>query len=79
MLRKLLIAFTFAAFATPALASQCPMLMQQVDSALQTAQLSDADKAKVAELRLQGERLHASGQHADSEAALNQALVILGN
>jgi hypothetical protein len=56
---------------------QGPTLWKQVDEKLQTAQLSDADKAKVMELRQQGEALHSSGDHAGSEAALNEALALL--
>jgi hypothetical protein len=77
-MRKLLIAAVFAAFATPAFATQCPAMMSKIDAALQTAQLSDADKAKVAELRKKGEEQHAAGQHAESEASLGEALKILG-
>jgi hypothetical protein len=65
------------ALASPALANQCPTLWKQVDEKLQTAQLSEADKAKVTELRQRGEQLHASGDHAGSEAALNEALALL--
>ena len=65
------------AFAGPALAGQCPTLWKQVDEKLQTAQLSEADKAKVTELRQQGEALHSSGDHGGSEAALNEALALL--
>ena len=77
-MRKLLIVAAFAAFATPAFANQCPALMAKVDAALQTAQVSDADKAKVAELRKKGEEQHAAGQHAESVASLGEALKILG-
>jgi hypothetical protein len=63
--------------ASPAVASQCPGLMKQIDEKLQTAQLSDADRAKVMELRAQGEQLHSAGDHPGSEAALNEALSLL--
>ncbi|MBB6354982.1 hypothetical protein GGR00_002778 [Aminobacter aganoensis] len=33
---------------------------------------------KVKELRAKGEQLHASGDHAGSEAALNEAKTLLG-
>ena len=78
MIRKLLLVAVVAAFATPALANQCPALMAKIDAALQTVQLSDENKAKVAELRDKGEEQHAAGQHAASEASLNEALKILG-
>ena len=65
------------ALAVPAAANQCPQLMTQIDAKLQTAQLSDADKAKVTELRQEGEAAHKAGDHAKSEAALNEALDLL--
>jgi hypothetical protein len=65
------------ALAGPAAANQCPQLMQEVDAKLQTAQLSDADKAKVTKLRQEGEEAHQAGDHAKSEAALNEALDLL--
>lgn len=64
-------------FASPAAASQCPMLWAQIDEKLQTAQLSEADRAKVTDLRQRGEELHGAGDHAASEAALNEALALL--
>jgi hypothetical protein len=77
-IRTLLAAAVLAVFVSPAFANQCPALMAKVDEALQTAQLSDADKAKVTELRQTGEEQHAAGQHAESEASLQEALQILG-
>ena len=77
-MRKILIVAAFAVFASSALANQCPALMAKVDAGLQTAQLSDADKAKVAALRKKGEEQHAAGQHAESEATLGEALKVLG-
>jgi hypothetical protein len=65
------------ALASPAAANQCPALMKQVDAKLQTAQLSDADKRKVTKLRKDGEAAHRSGDHAKSEAALNEAIALL--
>jgi len=61
-----------------ALANQCPALMSEIDAALQTAQLSDADRAKVMELRAKGEQEHQAGDHAASEASLGEAKAILG-
>jgi hypothetical protein len=64
--------------AGPALASQCPAMMADIDAALPTAELSEADRARVVELRQQGEELHDAGDHAGSEAALGEAQEILG-
>ncbi len=61
----------------PAFARQCPQDMAAIDKALQTAQLSAADKQKVMELRKQGEDLHKAGNHPESEKVLDQAKKIL--
>jgi hypothetical protein len=76
-MRKLLAAAVIVAFAGPALAGQCPGLWAQIDQKLPTAQLSEADKAKVMELRATGEAQHAAGDHAASEATLQEALAML--
>jgi hypothetical protein len=52
--------------------------MSEIDAALQTAQLSEADRAKVMELRAKGEQEHQAGDHAASEASLGEAKAILG-
>jgi hypothetical protein len=53
------------------------MLMQEVDAAMETAELTDEQKAEVMELRESGEAAHEAGDHAKSEADLNEALAIL--
>jgi hypothetical protein len=78
MIRKTLFAAILAVSTTPAFAFQCPGDMAKIDAALQTAQLSDADKAKVMELRAKGEELHSAGQHQESVDTLAEALKILG-
>ena len=75
--RTLFAAGRLALLATPALAAQCPANMRQIDAALQTAQVSAADKAKAMELRQEGERLHAAGQHQQSMDKLTEAKKIL--
>jgi hypothetical protein len=60
-----------------AVARHCPQDMAAIDKALQTAQLSAADKQKVMELRKQGEDLHKAGNHPESEKVLDQAKKIL--
>lgn len=79
MNRMLLSIAVIACLAGPAFASQCPMDMSKIDAAMQTAQLSDADKVKAIELRAKGEELHQSGNHAESVKTLGEAKVILGN
>lgn len=75
--------FIIAAIATLALtvsahAGQCPGDMKKIDAAMQSAQLSDADKAKVMSLRAKGEEQHTSGSHAESVKTLGEAKAILG-
>ena len=78
-MKKFLIAATVVAvMAGPAYAGSCPALMQKVDAALETTTISAEDKAKVMELRQQGEQQHAAGQHDESVASLNEALKLLG-
>ena len=77
-MRTILAATLALALAGPALANRCPMEMAAIDAALQTAQLSEADLARVQELRATGEELHNAGDHPGSEAALDEAKSILG-
>ena len=76
-MKAMFAALILFALATPAAAGQCPALWKQVDAKLQTAQLSEADRSKVAALRKEGQELHGSGDHAGSAAALNEALALL--
>lgn len=64
--------------AGPAFAFQCPTDIAAIDAALQTAELSDEEKARVMELRDEGERLHQNGEHQESVDTLAQAKEILG-
>lgn len=82
MIKKLFAAMVLIAFMAPAWASQCPMLMSEIDDALEDdakiSQLSEDELARVKELREQGEQYHNDGDHAQSEEALNEAKEILG-
>ena len=78
MKQFLIVAATAFALAGPAYAHQCPMLMQEVDAAMETAELTEEERARVMELRQSGEEAHEAGNHEQSEADLNQALEILG-
>lgn len=79
MIRKYLFAGAMAlALAAPAVASQCPMDMQKIDAALQTADLSEEQKTQVMDLRAKGEEQHEAGDHAASVATLAEAKKILG-
>ncbi|MGD9535731.1 MAG: hypothetical protein AB7P52_03060 [Alphaproteobacteria bacterium] len=64
--------------AAPAFAFQCPMDMKKIDEALNTAQLSEADRAEVTKLRAEGEAFHQAGKHDESVATLAKAKALLG-
>src|SRR3546814_18767020 len=59
LISAVVLSFTLA---SPAFAFQCPTDMAAIDAALQTAELTDEQKARVMELREAGEHLHSSGQ-----------------
>ncbi|WP_157017796.1 hypothetical protein [Mesorhizobium xinjiangense] len=61
-----------------ALANSCPSVMAEIDSAMATASLSEADMTRVQELRAQGEEQHNAGDHDASLATLGEAKGILG-
>jgi hypothetical protein len=72
------LALTATLAAGSAFAGSCPMDMQQIDAAMPTSSLSTADMDKVKALRAEGEKLHKSGNHAQSVAVLDQAKRMLG-
>lgn len=78
-LRALVMAAALGLVALPASASQCPTDMRKIDAALaQNTQLSEADMAKVRQLREEGEKLHEAGDHAASVETLAEAKQLLG-
>ena len=79
LVRTLAIATIVTVLSAPALASQCPSIIGQIDAALAvTPGLSDDVKAQVTELRNEGEELHNSGDHQASVDTLTEALNLLG-
>ncbi|MCT8328712.1 hypothetical protein [Albidovulum sediminis] len=78
MKKTLLASALLAAMAAPALASQCPALMAEIDAAMATATVDDATKAKIMELYEKGKAEHEGGDHAASEATLAEAKALLG-
>ena len=76
-MRMIFAAALLFAFASPALAGQCPGMWARIDAKLPSANLSASDKAKVTELRKRGEQEHKAGDHAASEATLTEALALL--
>ena len=78
-MKKLLTLATVLTFASgAALAHGCPGEMKAIDAKLPAAKLSDAQMAKVKELRAKGEQLHKDGKHTESMAALAEAKKLLG-
>ncbi|WP_366553736.1 hypothetical protein [Aquibaculum sediminis] len=71
-------AFVLALSGGAALAHQCPSMMEEIDQALPSADLSEDERQRVTDLRQEGEELHEAGDHAGSEAALGEAKDILG-
>jgi hypothetical protein len=70
----LLLAFTTAS----AMAFHCPQDMAAIDAKLATGvKLSDADAAKVKQLRADGETAHKAGKHDESVKLLGEAMKIL--
>jgi hypothetical protein len=78
-MKKVLIFISFMALAaSPAFATHCPTMMKKIDDVMKTAQLDDATKTKVMDLYNKGKAEHEAGDHAASEADLNEALKLLG-
>jgi hypothetical protein len=78
MLRTIASGLFALALMGSAFAAQCPALMAEIDAALPNAEITAEERAQVEELRAEGEALHEAGDHAGSEAALNEAREILG-
>ena len=77
MKKLVIVGAVVAMFSTSAFANQCPTMIKKIDDAMTTTQVDDATKAKVTELRDQGKAQHDAGDHAASEASLNEALKLL--
>ena len=75
MIATVAVLFSLAGAAS---AGQCPSLWAKAEEAMKTATLDDATKAKVTEMIEKGKADHEAGNHADSEAGLQEALKLLG-
>ena len=76
---KRILTVTLLCLAGAAWAHNCPNEMKAIDAKLATSpKLSDADAAKVRQLRADGEAAHKAGKHDDSMKALGEAKKILG-
>ena len=80
MIRTGILAATLVmALAGTAFASSCPKHMKAIDDALAAnPKITAAQMTEVKALRAEGETLHKAGKHAESEAALGKAEMILG-
>ena len=74
----IIVAAGLALASSAALAHRCPAEMKAIDAAMPKAKLSDKDAAEVKKLRADGEALHKSGKHTQSEQALDKAKKMLG-
>ncbi len=78
-MKHALTAAALALASSLALAHNCPNEMKAIDAKLATnPKLSDADAAKVKQLRADGEAQHKAGKHDDSMKSLAEAKKILG-
>jgi hypothetical protein len=74
-----LAALALALSSASAFAYHCPVDMKEIDAKLATnPKLSDADAAKVKQLRADGEAAHKAGKHDDSVKMLGEAKKLLG-
>lgn len=82
MIRKLVAVLLAVGMASAALASSCPLLMKDIDAALEdpavAERLTDEQLTEVRQLRKEGEEAHQSGDHDKSMEALGRAKEVLG-
>ena len=78
-MKKILLPLALAIATGAAFAHNCPNEMKVIDGKLAAnPKLSDADAAKVKQLRTEGEAAHKAGKHDDAMKALGEAKKILG-
>ncbi len=75
---KHILGLMLAVSAASAFAHGCPGEMKAIDAKLSSVKLSDAQMAKVKELRAKGEQQHKEGKHTESMATLAEAKKLLG-
>jgi hypothetical protein len=77
-MRKLLLCMALAAAPGLAFAHNCPNEIKAIDAQLATKpKLSEADAAKVKQLRAEGDAAHKAGKHDEAMKALGEAKKIL--
>ena len=67
-----------ALMVTPALASQCPLLIKQLNDAVAKMPANDPKVVKATPLIAEAQKLHDGGKHADSVAKADEAAKALG-
>jgi hypothetical protein len=77
-MKRILIAAVAVAFASPALANNCPNDIKAIDAALQSASIDAAKKAQATKLRNDADAAHKAGNHAASMKAAGDAKKLLG-
>lgn len=70
------IALTVVFAAGPAVASQCPKLIAQINA--ETGNRFDAASAAAKQKAAESDKLHKEGKHAESEKVAKEALASLG-
>ncbi len=79
MLRALVIALTALAFlAGPAMATQCPLLIKQLNEAVAKMKADNPKVTQARELIAEAQKLHDTGKHADSVEKAEDAAKVLG-
>jgi hypothetical protein len=77
-MKRILLAATLVAFATPAYANSCPSQIAAIDKALPASKLDSTKKAQVQKLRDDADKAHKAGNHAASMKASTEAKQLLG-
>ncbi len=79
MLKAFVIAIAaLVLLASPALASQCPLLIKQLNEAVEKMKADDAKVKKAKPLIAEAQKLHDGGKHADSVKKADEAAKALG-
>ncbi len=79
MMKTLLIAIAvLTLLAGPVMASQCPLLIKQLNEAIGKMKADDAMVAKAKPLIADAQKLHDAGKHADAVKKAEDAAKVLG-
>lgn len=79
MLKAFVIAIAaLVLLASPALASQCPLLIKQLNEAAEKLKADDAMVKKAKPMIAEAQKLHDGGKHADAIKKCDEAAKALG-